>query len=53
MLFSYRVVEFRSQADMQRALRKLNESLLDGRVLYMKEVSKKFNSNFWKDTELH
>lgn len=38
-LFYFRVVEFRTREDMQRALRKLNESELDGRVLFMKEVS--------------
>lgn len=39
-MFYFRVVEFRTQNDMRQALRKLNESVLDGRVLYMKEVSK-------------
>ena len=38
-LFYFRVVEFRTREDMQRALRKLNESELDGRILFMKEVS--------------
>lgn len=35
----YSVVEYRTQADMQHALRTLNNSQLNGRILKMKEVS--------------
>jgi len=34
-----RVVEFRTKQDAQNALRQLDQSVLDGRKLYLKEVS--------------
>jgi len=38
-----RLVEFRTKSDAQRALTRLHETMLDGRRIYLKEVSKAFS----------
>ena len=38
LVCNYRVVEFRSKGDMAKALNTLNETILDGRKIFLKEV---------------
>ena len=38
LVYDYRVVEFRSKSDMSKALNTLNETMLDGRKIFLKEV---------------
>lgn len=38
LVCDYRVVEFRTKGDMAKALNTLNETMLDGRKIFLKEV---------------